>query len=102
RRPRGSRTTPPRPESGSPVGSATAGPPSPPPPALGRSAMLPLAELYPPERLAVEVSLWSADLSALGAEAARLSPYADVFHIDASDTRFVPSPLFFPDLVAAL
>jgi ribulose-phosphate 3-epimerase len=64
--------------------------------------MLPLAELYPPGRLAVEVSLWSADLSALGAEAARLSPYADVFHIDASDTRFVPSPLFFPDLVAAL
>jgi ribulose-phosphate 3-epimerase len=64
--------------------------------------MLPLAELYPPDRLAVEVSLWSADLSALGAEAARLSPYADVFHIDASDTRFVPSPLFFPDLVAAL
>jgi len=64
--------------------------------------MLPLAELYPPERLAVEVSLWSADLSALGAEAARLSPYTDVFHIDASDTRFVPSPLFFPDLVTAL
>jgi ribulose-phosphate 3-epimerase len=64
--------------------------------------MLPLAELYPPDRLTVEVSLWSADLSALGAEAARLSPYADVFHIDASDTRFVPSPLFFPDLVAAL
>lgn len=64
--------------------------------------MLSLAELYPPGRLAVEVSLWSADLSALGAEAARLSPYADVFHIDASDTRFVPTPLFFPDLVAAL
>jgi ribulose-phosphate 3-epimerase len=64
--------------------------------------MLPLAELYPPGRLAVEVSLWSAELAALGADVARLSPYADVFHIDASDTRFVPSPLFFPDLVAAL
>lgn len=64
--------------------------------------MLPLDELYPPDRLAVEVSLWSADLADLGADVARLSPYADVFHIDASDTRFVPSPLFFPDLAAAL
>lgn len=64
--------------------------------------MLPLAELYPRDRLAVEISLWSADLAALGVEVARLTPYADVFHIDASDTRFVPSPLFFPDLVAAL
>lgn len=64
--------------------------------------MLPLADLYPRDRLAVEVSLWSADLADLGAEVARLTPYADVFHIDASDTRFVPSPLFFPDLVAAL
>ncbi|ATY16985.1 ribulose-phosphate 3-epimerase (plasmid) [Amycolatopsis sp. AA4] len=64
--------------------------------------MLPLADLYPRDRLAVEVSLWSADLADLGAEVARLAPYADVFHIDASDTRFVPSPLFFPDLVAAL
>ncbi|MEC3978921.1 ribulose-phosphate 3-epimerase [Amycolatopsis sp. H20-H5] len=64
--------------------------------------MLPLADLYPRDRLAVEISLWSADLADLGAEVARLTPYADVFHIDASDTRFVPSPLFFPDLVAAL
>ncbi|WP_410646411.1 ribulose-phosphate 3-epimerase [Amycolatopsis sp. cmx-4-54] len=64
--------------------------------------MLSLAELYPRDRLAVEVSLWSADLAALGADVARLAPYADVFHLDASDTRFVPSPLFFPDLVAAL
>ncbi|MER6994082.1 hypothetical protein ABT337_33335 [Saccharopolyspora hirsuta] len=61
--------------------------------------MLPLADLYPRDRLAVEVSLWSADLANLGVEVARLAPYADVFHIDASDTRFVPSPLFFPNLV---
>ena len=64
--------------------------------------MLPLADLYPRDRLAIEISLWSADLANLGAEVTRLTPYADVFHIDASDTRFVPSPLFFPDLVAAL
>jgi ribulose-phosphate 3-epimerase len=64
--------------------------------------MLPPAEFYPADRLTVEVSLWSADLADLGAEVARLTPYADVFHIDASDTRFVASPLFFPDLVAAL
>lgn len=59
-------------------------------------------EPYPRDRLAVEISLWSADLTSLGVEVARLAPYADVFHIDASDTRFVPGPLFFPDLVAAL
>ena len=64
--------------------------------------MLPLADLFPRDRLAVEVSLWSADLAALGTEVTRLTPYADLFHIDASDTHFVPNPLFFPDLVAAL
>jgi len=56
----------------------------------------------PTDELLLDVSLWSADLAALGAEAARVSPYADLLHIDASDTRFVPQPLFFPDLVRAV
>ncbi|MGH3843386.1 MAG: ribulose-phosphate 3-epimerase [Pseudonocardiaceae bacterium] len=61
-----------------------------------------LADRLPRGRLAVDVSLWSAELGALGAEVTRLTPYADFFHIDASDTWFIPEPLFFPDLVAAL
>ncbi|MEU7982877.1 ribulose-phosphate 3-epimerase [Micromonospora sp. NPDC049081] len=59
-------------------------------------------DTLPADRLLLDVSLWSADLSALGAEAARVSPYADLLHIDASDTMFVPQPLFFPDLVSAV
>lgn len=51
---------------------------------------------------AVEASLWSADLTALGADIDRMQQYVDAFHIDASDTRFVEDALFFPDLVAAL
>lgn len=56
----------------------------------------------PTDQLLLDVSLWSADLSALGDEAARISPHADLLHIDASDTVFVPDPLFFPDLVSAV
>lgn len=56
----------------------------------------------PTDRLLVEASLWSADLGALAAEVERITPHADVIHIDASDTRFVPEPLFFPALVAAI
>jgi ribulose-phosphate 3-epimerase len=59
-------------------------------------------DTLPTDRLLLDVSLWSADLSALGAEAARISPHADLLHIDASDTVFVPQPLFFPDLVSAV
>ena len=59
-------------------------------------------DTLPADGLLLDVSLWSADLSALGAEAARVSPYADLLHIDASDTAFVPQPLFFPDLVSAV
>lgn len=56
----------------------------------------------PSGQLLLDVSLWSADLSALGAEVARISPLADMLHIDASDTVFTPEPLFFPGLVSAL
>ncbi|MEU7802537.1 IMP dehydrogenase [Micromonospora arborensis] len=59
-------------------------------------------QMLPDDRLLLDVSLWSADLSALGAEAARISPHADLLHIDASDTRFIEEALFFPDLVRAV
>jgi ribulose-phosphate 3-epimerase len=56
----------------------------------------------PAGQLLLDVSLWSADLAALGNEAARISPLADMLHIDASDTVFTPEPLFFPALVQAI
>jgi ribulose-phosphate 3-epimerase len=64
--------------------------------------MASLLEALPGDRLLLDVSLWSAGLAALGAEAARISPHADLLHIDASDTHFIPEPLFFPDLVRAV
>jgi ribulose-phosphate 3-epimerase len=57
---------------------------------------------YPDDRLLIDVSLWSANLAALGSEVQRMTPYADLFHFDVSDSHFVPGLLFFPDLVAAL
>ncbi|MDX2149461.1 MAG: ribulose-phosphate 3-epimerase [Bryobacteraceae bacterium] len=50
----------------------------------------------------VDVSLWSADLCDLRSDIARMSSYADSFHLDVADGRFAPSLLFFPDLVAAI
>jgi ribulose-phosphate 3-epimerase len=54
-------------------------------------------------RLMVEASLWSADRAHLAAEVERIRPYADVFHLDATDSRFVatPSP-FRPQTLAWL
>jgi ribulose-phosphate 3-epimerase len=56
----------------------------------------------PPDRLLVDVSMWSASLGALAADIERMAPYADLFHFDASDCHFVAEPLFFPALVGAL
>jgi ribulose-phosphate 3-epimerase len=56
----------------------------------------------PRDRLLADVSLWSADLGNLEAAVRRLSPWADSFHLDAADGHFVPSLLFFPDLVRAI
>jgi ribulose-phosphate 3-epimerase len=52
--------------------------------------------------LLLDVSVWSADLANLESEIRRLEPVADSFHFDACDGHFVPSLLFFPDLVARL
>ena len=56
----------------------------------------------PDNRLLSDVSLWSADLTNLADGIARLEPFADSFHLDVSDAHFVPSLLFFPDLIRAL
>jgi ribulose-phosphate 3-epimerase len=48
------------------------------------------------------VSLWSADLLALGEAVDLLAGAADGFHIDVFDGHNVPELLFGPDLVAAL
>jgi ribulose-phosphate 3-epimerase len=48
------------------------------------------------------VSLWSADLLALGAAIDRLQDHVDGFHIDVFDGHDVPDLLFGPDLVAAV
>jgi ribulose-phosphate 3-epimerase len=54
----------------------------------------------PTHRLLVEASLWSADLTRLADDLARIEPYADILHIDVADGHFSPALLFFPDLLA--
>ncbi len=48
------------------------------------------------------VSLWSADLLALGEAVDRVADVADAFHIDVFDGHNAPELLFGPDVVAAL
>jgi ribulose-phosphate 3-epimerase len=52
--------------------------------------------------LKCSTSLWSADLTNLGAEMKRIEPYSERFHLDVADGHYVPTMLFFPDLVKAL
>lgn len=47
-------------------------------------------------------SLWSADLANLAADMRRVEPYSERFHLDVADGHYVPTMLFFPDLVKAL
>jgi ribulose-phosphate 3-epimerase len=54
----------------------------------------------PRQRLLAEFSLWSADLTCMADEMARVDPHVDLYHIDVSDGHFTPAFLFFPDLVA--
>ena len=56
----------------------------------------------PKDRLLLDFSLWSADLTRLADAVQRTEPYADLYHLDVADAHFVPGLLFFPDLVAAL
>ena len=59
-------------------------------------------DALPSNRLTAEMSLWSADLTDLARDVARIEPYADVFHVDVADGHFTAALLFFPDLVAAV
>ncbi len=52
--------------------------------------------------LKCSTSLWSADLTNLAAEVARVAPYSERFHLDVADGHYTPTMLFFPDLVATL
>lgn len=56
----------------------------------------------PRTRLLAEYSMWSADLIRLSDDLDRITPYADILHIDVADGHFAPALLFFPDLVARL
>jgi ribulose-phosphate 3-epimerase len=52
--------------------------------------------------LKCSTSLWSADLANLAADIQRVEPFSERFHLDVADGHYVPSLLFFPDLVKAL
>ncbi len=56
----------------------------------------------PRDRLLAEYSMWSADLTHLGDDLTRITPHADILHVDVADGHFAPALLFFPDLVAHL
>jgi ribulose-phosphate 3-epimerase len=56
----------------------------------------------PRNRLLAEYSMWSADLIRLADDLVRITPHADILHIDVADGHFAPALLFFPDLVARL
>lgn len=59
-------------------------------------------EHLPRTRLLAEYSMWSANLIRLADDLTRISPYADILHVDVADGHFAPALLFFPDLVARL
>lgn len=52
--------------------------------------------------LKCSTSLWSADLANLAAEVRRVGPHSERFHLDVADGHYVPTLLFFPDLVRTL
>lgn len=56
----------------------------------------------PRNRLLAEFSMWSADLIRLADDLQRITPYADILHVDVADGYFAPAFLFFPDLVAKM
>jgi ribulose-phosphate 3-epimerase len=56
----------------------------------------------PQNRLIAEYSMWSADLIRLADDLDRITPHADILHVDVADGVFAPAFLFFPDLVARI
>lgn len=53
-------------------------------------------------RLLLDVSLWSGNLINLQQSIDSTGEWADFFHIDVADAHYVPSLLFFPDLIKAI
>jgi len=54
------------------------------------------------EKVKVSASLWSADLTNLGAGLKQVEKYCDAYHFDIMDGHYVPYLLFGSDIVAAL
>jgi ribulose-phosphate 3-epimerase len=50
----------------------------------------------------ISASLWSADMANFADEIRRVEPYVERYHFDVGDGAFIPTLLFFPDLVKAL
>ena len=50
----------------------------------------------------ISASLWSADMANFADEIRRVDPYVDRYHFDVGDGVFIPTLLFFPELVKAL
>ena len=59
-------------------------------------------DCLPKTRLIAEYSMWSADLIRLADDLTRITPHADILHVDVADGHFAPALLFFPDLVARM
>jgi ribulose-phosphate 3-epimerase len=57
---------------------------------------------FPKDRLLVDASIWSADITCLRDEMRRVDDWVDLYHFDVSDNHFVPGLLLYPDLVASL
>ncbi len=51
--------------------------------------------------LKCSTSLWSADLCNLAAEIRHVDDFTERYHLDVADGLYVPTLLFFPDLVKA-
>ncbi len=52
--------------------------------------------------LKCSTSLWSADMANLAADIKRVDLFSERFHLDVADGHYVPTMLFFPDLVKAI
>jgi ribulose-phosphate 3-epimerase len=56
----------------------------------------------PKDHLITEFSMWSSDLLRIADEVARIEPYANLIHVDASDGVFADTLLMFPEIVARI
>jgi len=57
---------------------------------------------FPKDRLLIDASIWSANITCLGDEMRRVDDWVDLYHFDVSDNHFVPGLLLYPDLVAGV